>query len=72
MARGEHFRRLQWMTSESRVFGLIRIDEILRKINFAALQHQQHVQPHRIDEFHLHAGIALRIAPQKFRKNALD
>ena len=54
------------------VAGLNRMKQILPEMNLAALEHCQSLGPDRLDQLHLHVGIALRVAVQETRQDAFD
>ena len=43
-----------------------RVDEALPKVNLATFEHCQHFRAERVEQPHLHVGIALRVAVQEF------
>ena len=54
------------MTCEAAIIGLDSLEQDA-KMNLAAFQHGQNVGADRLDQFHLHVGIALGVAVQECR-----
>ena len=48
------------------------MSQMRSKVNLATFQHCQDVGPNRLGQFHLHVGIAFRVAVQEIRKDTFD
>jgi tripartite-type tricarboxylate transporter receptor subunit TctC len=68
----EQVDQLQRTAGEVPVARLSRVSQSLPEVNLAALQHCQGVVPNRFNQFHFHIGMALRVAVQEIRNDALD
>ena len=57
---------------EAPVVQLNRVKGALTKVDLAAFQHGQNFKTAPLEEFHLHIGIAFRVAVQEMRKDTFN
>ncbi len=72
MAGGEKLDRRQRDAAERMVLGLDQLRRADPEVQIAALQHGDQVGAHRLRHLDLHVGIALGIAVQERREDAVD
>ena len=72
MGDREQVDQLQRTAGEVPVARLSRVSQSLPEVNLTALQHCQGVGPKRFNQFHFHIGMALRVAVQEIRNDALN
>jgi hypothetical protein len=58
--------------SQASLVGLDSVEHADAEVNLAAFHHGQRVAGNRLDQFHLHTGVAKGILGQECRKNGFD
>ena len=72
VAGGHKFDRRHRIESQASLVGLHSVEHADAEVNLAAFHHRQRVAGDRLDQLHLHIGVAKGISGQECRKNGFD